>query len=466
MSDSMDNLLLSERVAPYSIKYSQLTPLAFKARSSPVKFFTSNQSNYTPQNNILRIPISSATSCLDGTNSFLKLTYTNQDLAGNDHKFSNSAHSLIKRLRIVSQQGGMDLEDIREYWQIHASMSDLLLAPDNRSVRVEQGYGYNSTPVPAAFVGAVGGNPTAAEFLAESGKVRNALTAGALVGGNGSICTNELTVARNASVTLAFPLELSALLGTAQKKFLPLFLFGDIILEIELNPVCVSNVTDVAPVWSISNVEYHAQLVEFDSAVNIALTNMARQSGLFIHGCSWTTVYSQLANGQNTVVCSERLRSLKSVFVGFTDPALDYTQRKTSRNNHTITNYRLKAGGMYIPNFDVTGIATDATKNAEFVVETYKAIGEYSNSIHSGLMNSYSFASNVASDVKIGRSLYGIDCDAFGRSDTESGLSTIENNPMTFQFTQATAGAMNCYFMMLHDCIWSVDVNGSVSISK
>ena len=34
-------------------------------------------------------------------------------------------------MRAISSQG-VDLENIREYWQIHAAMSDLLLSGDNR----------------------------------------------------------------------------------------------------------------------------------------------------------------------------------------------------------------------------------------------------------------------------------------------------------------------------------------------
>ena len=38
---------LSDRVAPHSIRFSQLTPLAFQAKSSKRIYYTTNNSTYT-----------------------------------------------------------------------------------------------------------------------------------------------------------------------------------------------------------------------------------------------------------------------------------------------------------------------------------------------------------------------------------------------------------------------------------
>jgi len=104
------NLFIDSRVAPASIKYSQMVPLSFKAKQKSVLYTTSNQSTYTQQNNLIRIPMASSVAFQDGPNTFLKFLYTNN--SGAPQRFSNSAHSLIKHMRVISSQG-VDLENIR-----------------------------------------------------------------------------------------------------------------------------------------------------------------------------------------------------------------------------------------------------------------------------------------------------------------------------------------------------------------
>jgi hypothetical protein len=112
-------------------------PLSFKAKNRKVKFFTSNQSSYTQSNNIIRIPISSATGFLDAPNSFIKLVYQNlQGAGGKTHTFCNSASSLFKRIRVISSKGG-ELEDIVNYNITHSVVSDLMLSFENRASRGE-----------------------------------------------------------------------------------------------------------------------------------------------------------------------------------------------------------------------------------------------------------------------------------------------------------------------------------------
>ena len=207
----------------------------------------------------------------DGPNTFLKLVY--QNTSGVPQRFSNSAHSLIKHMRVISSQG-VDLENIREYWQIHAALSDLLLSGDNRDSRQHEGYG-SAVIESLAAVGAT----AAAEVVL--------LRAGYDASRANQNCTNELTVAPNQSVTLCIPLELSSSIGSGQKKLLPLFLMGEITLELELNAFPVFNTAggggaaaDVVSItYSVCGVELHASLIEFDASVNMALSQMVATSG-------------------------------------------------------------------------------------------------------------------------------------------------------------------------------------------
>ena len=75
-----DSMYTADRKAPDSIRYSQMTPLAFEAVQKQKLFYPTNQATYSGiGNNVIRIPISSGDSFLDGGNSFLQCTFTNKN---------------------------------------------------------------------------------------------------------------------------------------------------------------------------------------------------------------------------------------------------------------------------------------------------------------------------------------------------------------------------------------------------
>jgi len=107
--------------------------------------------------------------------------------------------------------------------------------------------------------------------------------------------------------------------------------------------------------------------------------------------------------------------------------------------------------------------------SAEFLCEAFKAVGEYGNNTHSSMVNLFNFnADVVASAGSVGRAIYGLDVDAFGRSDTESGINTIRNNPITIitQSAVAYATPLNVYNILFHDIVLAVTPDGQFSCSK
>ena len=460
--------LQDNRVAPYAIKYSALKPLSFKARHVPVVFATSNQSTYSQANNLIKIPVNSSTAFLDGPNSFIKLKFKNNQ-AVFTQKFNNSAHSLIEHLRVLTR-GSEPLENIQNYDKVHSVMSDLLLSPENRYVRQEQGYGNHTIPA------LPDGSNAAAVLAAVQAAAAN------------QQCLNELTVAPNGEVTLCIPLELSCTVGGAQQKLLPLWMMGEVLVEIQLNKDCVFNLSGGADaggdgglgarrntqlVFQVSEVEFHASLIEFDSSVNMALTSMAAGDssnpglGLNLSGCTWTNSMISLAVGQNTLTNNERLRSLKSLFMSFIPNGLTYADRKAGRHNNAITQIQYKFGSQYLPSYPIRGDSASSSDNGEYVVELLKAASEYGNSMHTGLINCDSFANVGNANTDCGRAVFGIDCDAFGREHVESGLSTVENTPITVQWSRPGAGAIaqDVYLFLYHDVIFNVLPNGLVTRS-
>ena len=486
-----DNLYLNERVAPHSIRFSNMTPLAFSAQSTKRIYYTSNQSTYSQTNTVFRIPISSGTDFLDGPNSYLKFDYINRDADPVVHTMSNSASCLFYRVRIIADKGG-DLENILYYGFNHACVADGVLDPAKRLTRKEQGYGsYGLALGGLPLVVAAATDATRLVAVAADAAANQVAIRAAFVEVNANLAL--LAAARNTSVvssshlgcdetriafgqtqTFCVPLDLSALLGPSQKRFLPLFLTGGLTLEITLDPNGPMTSGPTRPLFDIANVQYHAQCITFDNSVNSALTAMTQQSGLFMHATSWTNIMTTLGDtGSNNWMIQERLRSLKSAFFAFQNPAFVAANwRSTARASLRLTQFQLKIGSTYYPPQQIKVNAGDASlsaSNGEFLVEYHKALGEYNNINHSSMINTTNFGTDYGADAnRVCRAVYGLDLDSFGRSDVESGVNTIINNPITFNVQCAAIPGYtpNCYNMLLHDVVFSVDPSGAFTCNK
>lgn len=446
---SADASFLSDRVAPNMIRYSQMTPLAFEGSQSLKMFFPTNQSTYTQDNNVIRIPISSGNAFLDGGNSYLKLQFTNTCAGANTYTFSNSFHSLIGRLRVIASSG-QEMENIIDYAHTHATLSDLLLSPEKRMSRLQEGYGV-SGPLAFTAPAMVGASIVANEVNASMATLRpNPLTQGC----------GETVVVRNAVTQVYIPLELSQLVG-ANKKLLPLFLTGELTLEITLaqRPCMVSSVANPLT-YQVANVSYCASMVEFSGSVNSALTQMVADSGLFLHATCWSTQKQTLAVGQSSFVNSERLKSVKSVLLTFSDETVAINVRPTNRITNGLQSLQVKAGSSYFPPQPIRADSTSASSCGWFLNETYKALSVYNDVGHSGVVNTQNFASSAQSVDAVGRAVFGFDLDAFGKDPVESGLNTILNNPLTV-LMEGSVGGCAVITHLLYDAIFHVRPDGS-----
>lgn len=484
------SLLVDNRVAPYAIKYSAMTPLAFSSKPVPVIFATSNQSTYNQNNLLIKTTVSSATGFLDGTESFYKFQYKNTS-ATLTQKFCHSAHSLIDTFRVLNDSQA--LEDIRHYDKLHSLLSDANLSPENRLSRLQEGYASNALPIIDAAV-SVGDAFNKDTLNTELGKLR----AGLINHSKASLkCVDELEVGPGQSVTICLPLDLSCLVGGQQKKLLPLWMLNNLVIEWTLNKNAVFNVSGgnaaalsaTAPTFEISNVEFHASLIEFDSIINQSLVAMASGAaggpalGIHLHGTTWTNNMAQMAVGQNTITCNERFRSLKSLFVSFVYNGLTNNRRKTARNNNKITNIQYKFGSQYLPSYPIQGDSWEQYKNGEYVVELMKACGEYGNSMHTGLINTESFAceepspkaeaGDAANNINpvpynqlvCCRAAFGINTESFSKENCESGLNVSVNSPIDIKWQGGAGVAQDAYLFLYHDVVYNVMPNGVVTKS-
>ncbi len=483
---------ISAQTLPSQLKFSEMTPLGVSARAKKVKFLPQNAGDYTNVNNIIRIPISSSTSFLDPSSTALKFLFTNT--SGQTVQFDGSAHSVIQRMRLTSKSGGMDLEDIRNYGQLVNMLSDLQYGNQQRFCKSEQGYGYGGL-LSAPYAAQPASNAQTVAQLATSlgltlgapGAVTafTALGAGAGAAANVAIPAiiaqdasagnsetalgcGEFSMANNGYFTAVLPL-LSGLIGAGASKYLPLFLTGDLMLEIELASsykpyVSASDAANGG--FKIQNVELHCQLVEFGGDINSALKAMCDRSGLYLHGKSWRSYFNSINAVQNpSILISERLKSIKSAFLTFSLTQANSQARSMARHHGGVTGLQLKIGSEFYPNSALQGNGSDEKSNSEYILETMKAIGEYCNVSHNSLICSKNFASGDATLASCGRAVYGIDLDAFTKSNIESGVNSVLNNPINVMVTSGGVANLNAYVYLYYDCIFNISPNGSFSVS-
>jgi hypothetical protein len=192
---------------------------------------------------------------------------------------------------------------------------------------------------------------------------------------------------------------------------------------------------------------------------------MVADSGLFIHGTCWSSQKLTLAQGQSSFVNSERLKSVKSILVSFTDETNGANVRPTNRINNVLTSLQVKAGSEYFPPQPIRANSASASECGWFVNETYKALSVYGDVNHSGVVNIANFASSAQSATQVGRAVYGLDLDAFGKDPVESGLNTIVNNPITVLMEGSTGGCATISHL-LYDCIFQIRSDGSFVVVK
>ena len=98
------------------------------------------------------------------------------------------------------------------------------------------------------------------------------------------------------------------------------------------------------------------------------------------------------------------------------------------------------------------------------IVELFKSSGDLSNLHHTSIINSDNFASPDVSITSMGRSLYGLDLDAFNKSKVESGLNSYVNSPMYIDYTSSSRtieDASNLYVHLNYEILFCIKPDGS-----
>ena len=479
---STDNIYLNTQQAPHQIRYSQLCPLAFSAKSSMKNYYSSNQSTYNQNNLTINIPLSSGSDFIDGQASYLRFDYKNLDVAvggvgaatNGNHSMANSANCLIARIKIVADSG-KEAELINYYNLNHAVISDIVLGPMQRATKLQEGYGtWGKKPVLQTHANY---DLAGAHAALAGGEIEINM---ALLSAYGETATaapywgcDEATILPGNTQTFCLPLDLSSILGPTQKRFWPLFLQG-LRLEITLDPYGPCSTLVTPPKFEVSTVMFCAQSITFNNGVNEALLAMSRNSGIYMHGCTFSNSMVPIASGTTASwSITDKRKSVKSIFFFFQDGS--YIGKASARNSHRVTNklksYQFKIGSEYLPNSAIRCTQGDATgvSNGQFIVENWKAVGMYGDNNHNSMLNCYNMGGNEAFALNTtSRAVFSLDCDNFGRSESESGISTVLNNPVIIT-TESSAGfgaALNAVTLLYHDVVFHISPTGDFSVDQ
>ena len=170
--------------------------------------------------------------------------------------------------------------------------------------------------------------------------------------------------------------------------------------------------------------------------------------------------------GDMTIMNSERLKSLKSLLCCFCVPrGANASMRAMACTANGISEFQLKIGADLYPQQSIRG-GPSKFQNAEFILESLKAVGEYSNINNSGCLNADSFECSGNTLNNCGKSVYGLDLDAFSTSDAiEAGCNTVINSPISI-ISKSNDTDCNIYVFLMHDSILSILPSGITTISK
>jgi hypothetical protein len=509
-----------ERVAPPSLNYDNILPLAIESRSNRRTFVPQNGTVFsnTTGATIVRIDVN-ADSMLDCAHSYLSCEILNESGATNTLSLEQFCPAWIQRLRIES--GGVVIEDINEYARLYAMMV-LNQCPKDYIVNNLSQQGLYSIPHSTAFMSAgngftsavndvtcfshsavsvtdAGGGtgdltelqyPSAAQLIVQGRTIAGVVGIAAGVGNQptaGGLVTNGFNYKINdgAVKKQSFPL-LSGFLN--MDKYLPLIMMNaGFTIEIHLADArrigvamvesgAVANILQagVEPVWSVRSIEYVAHLIDLDRAFYDRLRMVMEQSGgvLQLAGQTYRHFASQTpANvGPHTISIPARVKSVKSIFATFLANAQrnavgSFSSSVFQRGN--VSSFRFEIGSVRYPQKDVV-------TGPESLVELQKAfgkLGDYQHQMAYGLKHCFNNGTQRSPHTVNQQSLsaftIGYDFEAFQRVSLEAGINTADRSlPINLIYSKDGAGAItHVDVFVLCDAIYYINLDGTVSVS-
>ena len=481
-----------ERVAPSSLNYDNILPLAIESRSNRREFRPNNGATFSNATGATHIRIDvNADSMLDALNSYLSVDITNNAAATNFLGLAPFGPAFIQRLRIES--GGVVIEDIDEYSRLFA-MTSLCQCPESylknnyKNLGMYQSFDTNNLQPAGAGTLAnragLTGNvcPIAnadgrTGFGSNTEELQYPRTLQSVVAGQSAVLDiasgadnrptanalfNHCKIVSGGTKTLNIPL-MSGFLN--MDKYIPLIMMNaGFTLDIELvsndkiGTTTTENADAVvqASVYTIDNVKYVAHLIDLDRSFYDKLRAVMDSTGgvLQLAGQTYRHYTGQLPVGatEHTITLPARVKSVKSIFATFHD-SINYGIQvggysQSVFQNANVSDFRFEIGSVRYPQTNIkckaTGtddadtagqVAEQLEVDTEFLVELQKAFGKLGDYQHQTAFSKKNL-SNVDIPMTgltqglmpVSSYVLGFDFEAFQRVALEAGINTADRS--------------------------------------
>jgi hypothetical protein len=456
---------------PVGLQYRLSIADAVPASHNISQFLASNASDFTPSNNTVRINVSSG-SFLDLKNAVLQLDFKNT--TGTDAVFLDGGAdcSLISRM-LVRSADGSEIERIDDYGLLSCVLDQYGSSDgDARIKNIQKGAPRftDETPAfPEATSGALAtGERTAASYRTGlSIGIENTLADGTAnktkvdVSGVGGIGYDQRQAdSINTGVTRRYNMGLKlGMFNPSTAKLLPPNTPFQLEITLRSAADALVNLAGTNAVdYQVNNVELHIPSITVNDNQYMMMVNQRLAQGVSIKCNSYDHFVNTTASGagKDVVQISARARSLKglmSVYRFQASISSDDDFKISKRSIQFISDYQYKVGSNNYP-VDKVELSTDTTAGGTASgtrLPLASTAGLNISEAYNHVLRLFGSLNNSNANIQIGQEAYAqsennngagivaIDLSSFSDGSVNSGLNTLNNMPVSLEFTKTSA---------------------------
>jgi len=214
------------------------------------------------------------------------------------------------------------------------------------------------------------------------------------------------TVHEKNKITFCIPI-ISGIFGVLMPadeiKYIPMQFFQNLEMNFRLNPYAFHNLDPSNASgrnFQVDSCELFVNIIHFAPEINNSIAAIVKERGLYLHTCSYYQGPSHMipANGSfETYPINMSFKSLRTMLWSFipTDYRSKSYIREIRRKALDLKSAQVRIGGDLYPTFPVGNLSGGSSgnprSNADFIVNTYKAMGRLHDTVNDSLVNSYTF---------------------------------------------------------------------------
>lgn len=453
-----------EFALPLGLRYNLNVADAVPSSKNIQQFLSSNASTFTgTSNNVCRIPIGSP-AFLDLKNSLLQFDFKNANATDNTLQLDGGADCVIRRLRVISSDGSI-IEELHQYGLLSSVLDQYTMGVGSQKVsKILKGApGRNDDTV--AFTGTAGAAAATSEGKSyKSGLKVFTTVAGPAnsesnISGDGGIGYDQEDsdiLNQNISRKYMFQLKLGMFNLATAKLLMPNTNFT---LEIEFNdPVnCTVIGADENPKYEVTNVELHVPAIVINDASFMQRMNQRMNQGVVMSCNSYahfvnTTGIVAAGVSKDVSQISARARSLKGLMSVFrkqpnttnkqlfslSKRSIEYLesyQYRIGSTNYPVDRIDIKTGKTAVDVLPIRAAAASLNV-ADAYSHALRLTGNLNIQNAESLIDVQSFAN---SELNNGTGIAAIDLSAYSDNSVNSGIATLDNMPISFEYTKNDA---------------------------